>query len=120
MAAPWSWADRRTRVRAARMLREFSASEVGGRARGLLAVLILLLLSINGLNVLNSYVGRDFMTALAKRETPLFIRQALLYVGVFALSTLTDVSLRFTEETLALTWREWMSRWAVSRYLQRP
>jgi putative ATP-binding cassette transporter len=102
------------------MLREFSASEVGGRARGLLAVLILLLLSINGLNVLNSYVGRDFMTALAKREMPLFIRQALLYVGVFALSTLADVFLRFTEETLALTWREWMSRWAVSRYLRRP
>jgi len=102
------------------MLREFSASEVGGRARGLFAVLILLLVLINVLNVLNSYVGRDFMTALAKRETVLFIHQALIYVGVFALSTLTDVFLRFTEETLALTWREWMSRWAVTRYLERP
>src|SRR5579864_1848181 len=120
MAAPWTWADRQTRRRAIRMLREFSTSEVGGRARGLLAVLILLLLSINGLNVLNSYVGRDFMTALAKRETSLFIQRALVYVGVFALSTLTDVFLRFSEETLSLTWREWMSRWAVSRYLERP
>src|SRR5579864_162287 len=113
MAAPWSWADRRTRVRAARMLREFSASEVGGRARGLLALLILLLLSINGLNVLNSYVGRDFMTALEERGLSKFIRQAVLYLGVFVASTLADVFLRFTEETLALTWREWVSRWAV-------
>jgi putative ATP-binding cassette transporter len=102
------------------MLRAFSASPVGRKARWLLAGLLLLLLLINGLNVVNSYVGRDFMTALANRATPAFIRQALLYVGVFAVSTLAIVFLRFTEETLALTWREWLTQWAVRRYLKPP
>jgi putative ATP-binding cassette transporter len=85
-----------------------------------LACLLLLLVAINGLNVVNSYVGRDFMTALETRATATFIRKAILYVGVFALSTLATVFLRFTEETLALTWREWLSRWAVRRYLRPP
>jgi putative ATP-binding cassette transporter len=102
------------------MFRKFSRSEVGGKARWLFSCLLVLLVAINGLNVLNSYVGRDFYTALARKETGLFLRQALLYVGVFALSTLAIVYLRFTEETLALTWREWLSRWAVQRYLKRP
>lgn len=102
------------------MFRKFSHSEVGGKARGLFAVLLVLLVAINALNVLNSYVGRDFMTALEKRATSTFIRQAVLYVGVFAVSTLAIVFLRFTEETLALTWRKWLSRWAVQRYLKPP
>jgi putative ATP-binding cassette transporter len=100
------------------MLRRFFASEAGGKARWLFAGLLLLLVAINGLNVVNSYVGRDFMTALERRQAPAFVRQAFLYVGVFALSTLTIVFLRFTEETLALTWREWLSRWAVRHYLR--
>ncbi len=112
--------DRRTRARFVRMLKAFSASEVGGRARWLFAVLLVLLLVINGLNVLNSYVGRDFMTALERRETSRFIRQAFAYVGVFAFSTAAAVFLRFREETLALAWREWLSRWAVRRYLKPP
>lgn len=111
-------ADRGTRARFLRMLRTLLASEVGGKVRWLLATLILLLLAINGLNVLNSYVGRDFMTALEKRAVPIFLRQAVLYVGVFALSTLADVFLRYTEEKLGLTWREWLSRWAVGCYLR--
>ena len=96
------------------------ASEAGSRARWLFAGLLLLMLTISGLNVVNSYVGRDFMTALERRETAIFLRKALLYVGVFALSTVTIVSLRFTEETLALTWREWLTRWAVRHYLRPP
>jgi len=112
--------DVRTRDRFVRMFRRFAASEAGHRARWLFAGLIVLLVTINGLNVLNSYVGRDFMTALERRATPTFIRQAFLYVGVFAVSTLAIVFLRFTEETLALTWREWLTRWAVRHYLRPP
>ena len=113
-------ADGRTRNRFLRMLRRFMTSEAGGRARWLFAALLLLMLTINGLNVVNSYVGRDFFTAIQQRNTPAFAHQALLYVGVFALSTLAIVFLRFTEETLALTWREWLTRWAVRHYLRPP
>ena len=116
----WGWPDARTRTRLARMLRSFLASEVGGKARWLFLLLLVLLVGINGLNVVNSYVGRDFMTALERRAAGTFLRLAFLYVGVFALSTAVLVSLRFTEETLALTWRRWLTRWAVRRYLHPP
>ncbi len=116
----WGWPDARTRARLARMLRSFLASEVGGKARWLFLLLLALLVGINGLNVLNSYVGRDFMTALEKRAASSFLRLALLYVGVFALSTAVLVFLRFIEETLALTWRGWLTRWTVRRYLHPP
>ncbi len=122
MAIRTRWRRRggRTWDRFSRMLRRFSTSEAGGKARWLFTGLLVLLVTINGLNVVNSYVGRDFMTALERRETSTFLRQAFLYVGVFALSTLTIVTLRFTEETLALTWREWLGRWAVRHYLRPP
>jgi hypothetical protein len=38
--------------------------KVGARAMLLFGVLLALVLGINELNVLNNYVGRDFMTAL--------------------------------------------------------
>jgi hypothetical protein len=44
-------------------------SAVRWRAYGALVLILLLLLSLNGLNVVNSYVGRGFMSAIAERET---------------------------------------------------
>lgn len=120
MAAAESPADRRVSARLRRLLGSFLASPVGPRVRWLFAALLLLLVTINGLNVLNSFVGRDFMTSLARREVPVFVRQAFLYMGVFAMSTLAEVTLRFTEQKLALTWREWLSVWAVEGYLRPP
>ncbi len=52
-----------------------------------LAVLVGLLLAINGMNVVNSYVGRDFMTALSDRHPSRFFTYALILAGVFAAST---------------------------------
>ena len=92
-------------------------SEVGGRIKLLIAALQGLLLAINGLNVVNSYVGRDFMTAIEQRSMPGFLRMAALYIGVFAASTVAGVIYRFTEERLALVWRHWMTRAFVEGYL---
>jgi putative ATP-binding cassette transporter len=77
-----------------------------------------LLLAINGLNVVNSYVGRDFMTAIERRSMSGFLTQGMLYVGVFALSTVAAVIYRFTEERLGLLWREWLTRRVVGQYLR--
>src|SRR4249920_1372201 len=103
--------ERSTVDRFRRMLRSFSRSEAGPRARRLFAGLLFLLFAINGLNVLNSYVARDFMTALEQRQVPVFLRLAAIYLGVFACSTLAEVLLRFSEESLALHWRTWLARW---------
>jgi len=103
-----------------RLIRSFAASAVGGKAVGLFALLIGLLLGINGLNIVNSYVGRDFMTAIADRNLDVYSRQALLYVAVFAASTLVAVCLRYVEERLGLLWRDWMTRRFVELYLKYP
>lgn len=112
--------DRRTWARFVRMIKNLAASEVGGKARWRFTLLIALLFAINGLNVVNSYVGRDFMTAIENRNMSGFIGQAVIYIGVFAASTVVAVFYRFTEERLGLLWREWLTRQALSRYLEPP
>ena len=59
--------DRQTWARFLRGIRKFRTSEVGGRGTRLFVLLLSLLLGINGLNVISSYIGRDFMTAIANR-----------------------------------------------------
>jgi putative ATP-binding cassette transporter len=110
--------DRLTWARWRRAISNVMRSEVGGRVKLLFAALLVLLLAINGLNVVNSYVGRDFMTAIERRSMSGFVTMAALYVGVFAVSTVAAVIYRFTEERLGLLWRHWMTRALVERYLQ--
>jgi putative ATP-binding cassette transporter len=109
--------DRLTVRRFVRAVKRFLTSEVRWRARGLFALLIAFALTVNGLNVVNSYVGRDFMTAIAHRDEAGFVRQAVLYVGVFAGSTAIVVLYRFTEERLGLFWRVWLTRRIIRQYL---
>lgn len=107
--------SRTTWKRFLEMLAMLARSEVGGKAKLLFTLLILLLFGINGLNVLNSYVGRDFMTAIENKDMSGFTHFALLYVGVFALSTLVAVYFRYSEERLGLVWRHWLTAraWSV-------
>lgn len=100
-----------------RTVRNFAQSDVGWKAKLIFAALVLLLLAANALNVANSFVGRNFMTAIADRDMPGFIRQAFTYVGVFAALTLVAVISRFGEERLGLLWRDTMTRGIVRRYL---
>ena len=95
----------------------FAQSEVGGKAKLIFAALILLLCAANALNVANSYVGRNFMSAIAERHMSGFVRQAFLYIGVFAASTVVAVVARFGEERLGILWRENLTRRIVRRYL---
>ncbi|MGO8600401.1 ABC transporter ATP-binding protein/permease [Rhizobium ruizarguesonis] len=106
-----------TAVRFVRAVKVFMTSEVGGKAALMFAGLVALFLALSGLNVANSYVGRNFMTAIANRQTPEFMRQAIFYIGVFAAFTIVAVVSRFIEERLALLWREFLTRRAVSLYL---
>jgi vitamin B12/bleomycin/antimicrobial peptide transport system ATP-binding/permease protein len=106
-----------TATRFIQSVRMFANSEVGWKAIFLFAVIVALLCSATGLNVANSYVGRNFMTAIAGRDQPEFVHQAFLYVGVFAASTVVGVFARFGEERLGVLWREWLTRRAVGLYL---
>jgi putative ATP-binding cassette transporter len=95
----------------------FYRSEARGRAIAGLALLLVLLLSINGMNVVNSYVGRDFMSALAERRAAQFYLFAAILAGIFALSTMVEVFARYAEQWLGLMWRQWLTGRAIDRYL---
>ena len=97
----------------------FTSRQVGWKAKWLAALLIAFLFGINGLNVVNSYVGRDFMTAIENRNHAEFIFQAILYIGVFAASTLVASVYRFTEERMGLIWREWATQKAILGYADK-
>lgn len=98
-------------------IKEFAtAGKTGRRARWLFALIVISLLGLNGLSVLNSYVGRDFMTAIEYRNRAEFVRMALIYIGVFAASTVVTAMYRYMEETLGLVWREWATRESIIGY----
>lgn len=110
---------RDTLPRLGRVVRMFLRSRVGTKAKLLLGMLLLMMLCINGMNVLNSYVGRDFMSSIAGRDMSGYQRNAWLYLGVFAASTVVAVFFRFAEERLALLWREWQTQRVAKAYLER-
>ena len=94
----------------------FFASERRHKARGFLIALLVLALAVGGIQVLMSYAGRDFMTAIT-RKNPVDYWAALgWYLGSFAIAIPVGVYYRWVEERLALLWREWMAQHLVKRY----
>lgn len=104
--------------RLAQSIAALNRSSVGRKARFLAAALLTLMLCINGMNVINSYVARNFFSAIERREMDGFRYYAWVYAGVFLLSTLTAVLFRFAEERLGLLWREWMTRRFITLYAE--
>lgn len=95
----------------------FFKSELRGRAIGGVVLVVVLLLAINGTNLVNSYVGRDFMSALAERRAGQFYMYALMLAGVFAVATAVEVMSVYVQQRLGVLWREWLSRRLIDRYL---
>src|SRR5277367_1249177 len=98
-------------------VRGFARSEVGWRAKLIFAVILVLLLAANGLNVANSFVNRNLMSAIEERRIGEFIRQAQLTLAVFAGSTIVAVLARFAEERLGLLWREFLTKRCIAAYM---
>jgi putative ATP-binding cassette transporter len=92
-------------------------SKQGPKALVFAVTLVLLMLLINGLNVINSYVGRDFMSAIENKNLTAFQTQALVYAAVFLLSSAVAVFYRFTEERLGILWREQLTWRLTEVYL---
>lgn len=109
--------DRDTRLRVFAGIRLLFTSEYRWQAIFLSVSLIALSVAINSLNVINSYVGRDFISAIELKNTTEFVSQAAMYITVFALSTIAAVFFRFCEEKMGLLCREWLTRRMVRLYL---
>jgi putative ATP-binding cassette transporter len=98
-------------------LRLFFSSESRWVAIGWLTLLLGLLFAQNGFNVLNSFVGRDFVTAITQRDHQQFVVYALLYAGVFAVQAVAGAFYRFSEERLRLLWRGWLTDLLLGHYM---
>ena len=79
-------------------------------------MLLALCLAVGGLQVLVSYAARDFMTALANRDTVAFYHNLWRYLGAFVLAVPVMVFYRYTGDRLSLAWRQWMTEHLVQRY----
>jgi putative ATP-binding cassette transporter len=96
--------------------RPFFASEARAKAIGGLVLLAVLLLAVNGLNFINSYIMRDFMTALAE-QNPRFYIFGLALAGVYGLASIGEALEYYTEQRMGLFWRAWLTRRLLDRYL---
>ncbi len=84
----------------------------------LLALLLLLSLSVSGLNVIISYVSNFFDTALAKKDQLNYWKYLFVYASVFVVGTPIVVIYRYTQDKLGLYWREWMTNKFLDKYFQ--
>ena len=84
----------------------------------MLALLLFLSLSVSGINVVISYIGNFFTTALAEKDQSTFWRFMWVYAGVFIIGTPIVVIYRYTQDKLGLYWREWMTDSFLDRYFQ--
>jgi putative ATP-binding cassette transporter len=84
----------------------------------LLSVLLLLSLTVNGLNVIISYVGRFFQTALADKDAPTFWRFLWVYASVFVVGTPIVVFYSYAQDKLGLHWRRWLTHQFLDRYFR--
>lgn len=94
----------------------FFASERRHKARGFLITLLILALSVGGVQYLMSYAGRDFMTAITNKNPDAYWKALGWYLGTFAIAIPIGVYYRWVEERLALLWREWVAQHLVKRY----
>jgi len=110
--------DRRLWRRFWDIARLYWFSEDQWKARGGLALLLLLLFAFTALNVVLNFVGRDFMTALAEKDMPGFNRTLMIYLGVFVIATPVSVFYAFVRKNLGINWRLWLTNHFLGRYFQ--
>ena len=106
-----------------RLWRRFTAiarpywhSEERWRARGLLALLILLLLGQTAFNVLFNQETGEFTSALAARDADRFWASIWRYTAILVAAVPIYALYYFVRDTLGLRWRRWLTESFMTRY----
>lgn len=81
-----------------------------------LSILLFISLSVSGLNVIISYVGNFFMTALSEKNEEEFWRFLFVYAGVFVVGTPIVVMYTYTRDRLGNYWRKWLTHRFLDDY----
>ncbi|MEB3279183.1 MAG: ABC transporter ATP-binding protein/permease [Lyngbya sp.] len=83
-----------------------------------LAILLLLSVSVSGLNVIISYVSNFFTTALSEKNESEFWRFLFVYAGVFVLGIPIVALYAYTRDRLANFWRRWLTDKFLDNYFE--
>ncbi|OYE00077.1 ABC transporter ATP-binding protein/permease [Nostoc sp. 'Peltigera membranacea cyanobiont' 232] len=88
------------------------------RVWGMLILLILLIITLVGVNVFNSFVQRYLLDLMIKdKDLPKFLDALLLYGGVLVLATLLVGFTKSLRKQIALDWYHWLNNHILSKYL---
>lgn len=99
------------------VIKQLVKSKQGPTAIRYSILLILLVIGFNALNVFNSFVGRDFISSIERKNVTKFYQYAILYGLVFLISAAIGAIYRFIEERLGILWREQMTWRLTESYL---
>ena len=91
-------------------------SEEKWRARWLLFLLLLLLASVSGINIMFNYLGRDLMDALANKDLSKFYHCILFYAAGFAVAIPITALYGYIQQKLSINWRRWLTTRFMGRY----
>lgn len=92
--------------------------EERGRAFGLLALLVLLLLGQTGFNVLFNQETGEFTSALAARDAERFWSAIGRFVWILLAAVPIYALYYFVRDTLGLRWRRWLTERFLGRYFE--
>ena len=83
----------------------------------MLAVIVLMLLAVNGINAGIGFIARDLTNALVEREESGFYRILIIYACCFVVALPIRVSQIFFTYKLGIIWRDWLSRSLISDFM---
>ena len=82
-----------------------------------LAVIVLMLLAVNGINAGIGFIARDLTNALVEKQEEGLYRILGIYACCFAVALPIRVSQIFFTYKLGIIWREWLSKSLVKDYM---
>lgn len=84
----------------------------------LLAVVLLLSLSVTGINVAFSYIGNYFTNALVKKNQDMAYLYVAVYFGGFLIGIPIVALYSYVQSYLGMRWREWMTVDFLANYFK--
>lgn len=98
---------------------DYWRSEERWRARGLLALLVVLLLAQTAAAVLMNQESGEFTSALAAADAERFWASIRRFVAVLVFAVPAYACYYYVRDILGLRWRRWMTRRMLERYFAR-
>ncbi len=84
----------------------------------LLGVIVLMLLTVNGINAGIGFIARDLTNALVSRQEDGFYRILIIYACCFIVALPIRTAQIYFTAKLGLVWRDWLSRSLIGDYMR--